>query len=191
MLHIARVFVACVLGVVLGLSGMTASAQTWNIGPLGSQPQYGAIDKSFSASQSSFTHYYTFTIGSGVVVNGITQDTPIGASPDVSLTSLTLMSLDHSTVFGADLSIPNDSYNTFSFSGLSAGSYALQVMGDVLPGMPGMNWAKYTLSLYTSAAPVVLSSSVASPAPEASAWAMAVVGLLGVSLLQRARKMRR
>jgi len=71
-------------------------------------------------------------------------------------------------------------YNTFTFSGLTAGTYSLAVNGHVTLGAGAADLASYSGQISTTA--------VASPAPEASDVAMTLMGLAGVGLLLRRRK---
>ncbi len=135
-----------------------------------------------------FTDYYTFTIGSAGTVSGTTNDGSllkalVSFDRDVVLTSLILGSTSFGSYYGVDLSIPFDgTTNTFSFSGLNAGTYKLAVTGYVTGLTFSSGSASYTGTIRTS-------SSVASPAPEPADMALTAMGLAGVALLlRRSRK---
>src|SRR3989344_3639312 len=100
---------------------------------------------------------------------------------DVDITSLILYkgtTVNPSTVMDYDLYVP--AANTFTFSGLTAGTYSLAVNGNVSLGAGSGDLAKYSGQISTTA--------VASPAPEASDVAMTLMGLAGVGFMLRRRK---
>src|SRR3989344_2049901 len=97
------------------------------------------------------------------------------------ITSLILYkgtTVNPSTVMDYDLYVP--AANTFTFSGLTAGTYSLAVNGNVSLGAGSGDLAKYSGQISTTA--------VASPAPEASDVAMTLMGLAGVGFMLRRRK---
>jgi len=186
----AKVFRVGSFGAVLALACSGAFALEANLGTLSSTAV--TFGNTFYDATNSFTDYYTFNIASSGTVSGTTSDGSLMAAKltltkDVVLTSLMLTNTARSVVYGMDLSIPTDgSTNTFSFAGLSAGTYSLAVQGYVKAGLFS---ASYTGSMSTTAtAPSALntgSASVASPAPEAADLALTVMGLAGVALLLR------
>ncbi len=127
-----------------------------------------------------FADYYTFSIGGPGSVEGTTADTSyvLFFAKDVTLSSLVLSSGATSSVLAQDTTP-----NSFSFSGLTAGSYTLAVNGSVSGGfLP-------TVGSYSGSIKAV-SSSVASAAPEPADLALTLVGLAGVGMLVRRRAVR-
>ncbi|MDI1348745.1 FxDxF family PEP-CTERM protein [Aquabacterium sp.] len=172
------------IGAVLALACSGVFAIEANLGTLSTADT--TFGNTFYASTAGFTDYYTFSIGDGGTVSGTTTDGSLlnallSFDKDVILTSLVLGNTSFGTYYGVDLSIPyNGTTNTFSFSGLNAGSYKLAVTGLVTLG--DNRSASYAGTIRTTA-------SVASPAPEPADLALTVMGLAGVGLLLgRSRK---
>lgn len=175
------------LGGVVASAFLAASAfaqvtTTTNLGELSSTPT--SFGNTFNQSVD-FSDIYTFTIAGNGSVNGYTSDTNTFRAfidfRDVDITSLILYkgtSVNQVSVLDYDLYVP--SYNTFTFDGLTAGTYSLAVNGSVSLGAGSGDLAKYSGQISTTA--------VASPAPEASDVAMTMMGLAGVGLLLRRRK---
>lgn len=176
-----------VFGVLASASASVTAQQ--NIGWLGSNPVHGTVEKTFLPDlQNPFTHYYTFSVGAGRTVFGITQDIAKTGAPDVALSSLTLTSVDQSTTFWSMGSLVDDQTTHFTFSGLSEGAYTLAVHGHVLAGDPfGPTLAKYVLNMYASV-PTGGGVIHASPAPEPESALLAALGLAGVGWWARRRK---
>ncbi len=172
------------IGAVLALACSGAFALEANLGALSTSDT--TFGNTFYAATPGFTDYYTFSIGGSGTVSGTTTDGSLlnallSFDKDVVLTSLLLGNTSFDSLSGYDLSIPyNGTTNTFSFSGLSAGTYKLAVTGYVTLG--DSRSASYAGTIRTTA-------SVASPAPEPADLALTVMGLAGVGLLLgRSRK---
>lgn len=166
-----RLFVASSFALI----AVTAQAKTEDLGVLSSSgTTFGNI---FFRDTSNFTDYYTFSIANAGVVSGTTVDTSyvLLFTKDVVLKSLTLTSSGSATVLASD-----SSASSFSFAGLSEGSYTLAVNGSV-----SGTWA---LAGAYSGTIKAVSAPVASPAPEASDFAMTALGLGGVGFWVRRRR---
>lgn len=163
---------------LLAVACSAAFAKTEDLGELNSSGTY--FGNTFTSAQS-FADVYTFSIAADGDVHGATEDYSATVFfRDVNLTTLTLFSQPSGVLVFQEVSVPN-TYE-FTFGGLTAGSYSLRVTGTVSKSMFGaMDSASYDGFIATTAA-------VASPAPEASDFAMAVMGLAGVGLLVRRRK---
>lgn len=175
-------------GAVLALASSGAFAQATDLGTIGSTAvQFG---NTFYSSTSSFTDYYTFNIANSGTVSGTTTDGSLMAATllltkDVVINLLMLTNTTRSIAYGLDLSIPtNGTTNTFSFTGLSAGTYSLAVQGYVKSGFGSASY-NGTLSATATSALSSPSVSVASPAPEPADLALTAMGLAGVGLLLR------
>ena len=159
----------------LALFALTAQAKTEDLGVLSSSDTtFGNI---FFCNDGDFTDYYTFSIANAGTVSGTTVDTSyvLFFTKDVALKSLTLTASGSPSVLSTDVTA-----SSFSFSGLSAGSYTLAVNGAV-----SGTWA--IAGAYSGTIKAV-SAPVASPAPEASDFAMTALGLAGVGLWVRRRR---
>lgn len=175
------------LGGVVASTVLVAAAQaqvttTTNLGQLSSTPT--DFGNTFNRSLD-FSDVYTFSIAGSGSVGGYTDDSSTFRAfidfRDVDITSLILYkgtTASPTTVLDYDLYVPV--YNTFTFSGLTAGTYSLAVNGHVTLGAGSWDTASYFGQISTTA--------VASPAPEASDVAMTLVGLAGVGMLLRRRK---
>lgn len=166
--------------VAIALAAMVsqAYAKTQDLGLL---TDTGTTFGNSFTSNGGFTDYYTFSIGNPGSVTGTTADTSyvLFFAKDVSLSSLVLTSGATSTVIGQDATP-----NSFTFSGLTAGSYTLAVNGTV-----SGDWLLPTVGSYSGTIKAV-SSSVASAAPEPADLALTFVGLAGVGLMVRRRAAR-
>jgi hypothetical protein len=155
-----------------------AHAKTANLGLL---TQTGTTFGNVFFANGGFADYYTFSIGMPGSVSGTTADTSyvLFFTKDVTLSSLVLTSGATSAVLAQDTTP-----NSFSFAGLTAGSYTLAVNGSV----SGSSLLP-TLGGYSGSIKAV-SSSVASAAPEPADLALTFVGLAGVGMLVRRRAAR-
>ena len=171
-----------VASTVLAASAFAQVTTTTNLGQLSSTPTN--FGNTFNKSLN-FSDVYTFSIaGSGSV--GVSPDDTSTLRAfidfrDVDITSLILYkgtTVNPTTVLNYDLYVPQ--YNTFTFTGLTSGTYSLAVNGSVSLGAGSWDTASYKGQISTTA--------VASPAPEASDVAMTLVGLAGVGLMLRRRK---
>lgn len=167
---------------VLAASAFAQVTTTTDLGQLSATPT--TFGNTFSKSVF-FEDIYTFSIAGSGDVGGSTDDTNAFRAfvdfRDVDITSLVLYqgtTLTPGNVQGYDLFVP--ATNTFTFSGLTAGTYSLSVSGHVSLGAGASDTASYSGQISTTA--------VASPAPEASDVAMTLVGLAGVGLMLRRRK---
>jgi len=179
-------------GVFLVVSALTGPVLANDLGWLSPNPRRGLVEMSFLPDHSNgFTHYFDFTIGSGVDVLGQTQDVGLIAAPDVDLSSLRLLSRDRTVEFGSDNDIPNNEINRVTFSGLLSGQYSLEVRGHVSPGDPmlGLQRARYFVALYTGPASnaTVGSSYSMTAVPEPSGVALGLAGALGLVAWARRR----
>ncbi len=176
------------LGGVVASTVLAASAYaqvattTTNLGQLSATPTN--FGNTFNKSLD-FSDVYTFSIAGSGSVGGYTDDSSTFKAfidfRDVDITSLILYkgtTVNPTTVLDYDLYVPV--YNTFTFDGLTAGTYSLAVNGHVSLGAGLLDTASYSGQISTTA--------VASPAPEASDVAMTLVGLAGVGLMLRRRK---
>lgn len=171
-----------VASTVLAASAFAQVTTTTNLGQLSSTPTN--FGNTFNKSLD-FSDVYTFTIAGSGSVGGYTDDSSTFRAfidfRDVDITSLILYkgtTVNPTTVLNYDLYVPV--YNTFTFSGLTAGTYSLAVNGSVSLGAGSWDTASYSGQISTTA--------VASPAPEPSDVAMTLVGLAGVGLMLRRRK---
>ncbi len=168
--------------VVLATSAFAQVTTTTNLGELSSTPTN--FGNTFNKSVD-FSDIYTFSIADAGSVGGYTNDASTFRAfidfRDVDITSLVLYQgsvVSPTKVLDYDLYVPTQ--NTFTFSGLTAGTYSLAVNGQVTLGAGSWDTASYIGQISTTA--------VASPAPEASDVAMTLVGLAGVGLMLRRRK---
>lgn len=171
-----------VASTVLAASAFAQVTTTTNLGQLSATPTN--FGNTFNQSLD-FSDVYTFTIAGNGSVGGYTDDSSTFRAfidfRDVDITSLILYkgtSANPTTVLDYDLYVPV--YNTFTFNGLTAGTYSLAVNGHVSLGAGSWDTASYAGQISTTA--------VASPAPEASDVALTLVGLAGVGLMLRRRK---
>ncbi|OGA84809.1 MAG: hypothetical protein A2711_03695 [Burkholderiales bacterium RIFCSPHIGHO2_01_FULL_63_240] len=171
-----------VASTVLAASAFAQVTTTTNLGELSATPTN--FGNTFNQSVN-FSDIYTFSIAGNGSVSGYTNDSNTFRAfidfRDVDITSLILYkgtTVNPSTVMDYDLYVP--AANTFTFSGLTAGTYSLAVNGNVSLGAGSGDLAKYSGQISTTA--------VASPAPEASDVAMTLMGLAGVGFMLRRRK---
>lgn len=171
-----------VASTVLAASAFAQVTTTTNLGQLSATPTN--FGNTFNQSLD-FSDVYTFTIAGNGSVGGYTDDSSTFRAfidfRDVDITSLVLYkgtTVNPTTVLDYDLYVPT--YNTFTFNGLTSGTYSLAVNGHVSLGAGSWDTASYAGQISTTA--------VASPAPEASDVALTLVGLAGVGLMLRRRK---
>ncbi|MBI3384158.1 MAG: FxDxF family PEP-CTERM protein [Aquabacterium sp.] len=152
-------------------------AKTEDLGALTSSGT--TFGNTFFTNVSDFTDYYTFSIADSGTVSGTTVDTSyiLFFTKDVVLNSLTLTSGGSSSVIAKDTTA-----NSFTFSGLAAGSYSLAVNGAVSGLFAGYGSYSGTIK--------AVSSPVASAAPEPADLALTLVGLAGVGYMVRRRAAR-
>jgi len=172
-------FVTRLAAVAFAVAAMASpvQAKTEDLGALTSSGT--TFGNTFYSNVSNFTDYYTFSIADPGTVSGTTVDTSyiLFFTKDVVLNSLTLTAGGSSSVIAKDTTA-----NSFTFSGLSAGSYSLAVNGSV----SGL-FASY--GSYSGPIKAV-SSPVASAAPEPADLALTLVGLAGVGYMVRRRAAR-
>lgn len=126
----------------------------------------------FGSPLGEFVDHYTFKLlGSSGAEGGAAVAMEWG-SLDLDLLSVSLSggTLDHTVI--------DDTPGSFSFSGLGAGTYSFDVTGFLKSVGGPLGFASYSGSI----------SSIASPAPEPGALALALAGLIGVGLLTRRGK---
>lgn len=147
-----------VASTVLAASAFAQVTTTTNLGQLSSTPTN--FGNTFNKSLD-FSDVYTFTIAGSGSVGGYTDDSSTFRAfidfRDVDITSLILYkgtTVNPTTVLNYDLYVPV--YNTFTFSGLTAGTYSLAVNGSVSLGAGSWDTASYSGQISTTA--------VASPA---------------------------
>jgi MYXO-CTERM domain-containing protein len=149
-----------------GLGVVPAAHAATDLGLIGTAWTW--FGNSFGRTLSSFTDYYTFEVdGSSGVVGG-TLELDLGSFYNVNVASVSLS--------GGGLSgslTDYDPSNGFTFSNLLAGTYTMEVAGNV----PGAFGGSYVGALH----------AIASPAPEPEVYAMAALGLLGVGFAARRR----
>lgn len=163
-----------ILSLALALGSASSMAITQNLGTLDANGT--DFDQTFvsifgyGSPEGHFTDYYTFSLAAPATgAAGSSQiDYQWGAAA-LSLTSVSLYG-------AAGQLLATSSPASFSFNGLGAGTYKLAVAGDY-QGFLGV--ASYSGTI----------RSVASAAPEASSFAMALIGLVGVgAMVARRRK---
>lgn len=166
----------------LASSAFAQVVTTTNLGTLSGTPTN--FGNTFNKSLN-FSDVYTFNIAGSGEVGGYTDDGNTFRAfvdfRDVDITSLILYSgttISPSTVVNYNLYVPQ--YNTFTFSGLTAGTYSLAVNGQVTLGAGLLDTASYKGQISTTA--------VAPPVPEASDVAMTLLGLAGVGFLLRRKQ---
>lgn len=140
---------------VLDAGGSSFSKDFWRVFGIGS-------------TLGAFVDHYTFTLNGAVSAEGATMSMDWG-SLDLDLTKVTLSG---GTIDGK---LKDATPDGFSFSGLGAGTYKLDIAGNLKNVGGPLGYASYTGSIH----------SVASPAPEPAVLAMVLAGLAGVSLLAR------
>ena len=171
--NMLKVLKSAVMAAVVVMAGH-AGAATTSLGLLGAGDT--AFGNSFSSS-GVFTDYYTFSIGGSGGVAGSTTTTDLSFfTRDVDVTRITLTG----GTLGSSLSDTN-SMDGFSFAGLGAGSYTMALTVSVSRPLLFVGTGSYNGTIHAVAAPV------ASPAPEAADFAMALMGLAGVGVMVRRR----
>lgn len=157
-------FAAALTGALLSAPAQAAT----NLGTL--VDEWTWFGNTLGAGTSTFTDYYTFTLGEDGLVAGGTFELDIGNWYNVDLSSVSLSGANVST--SQDLN-PNDG---FSFKDLLSGTYQLAVTGKVT----GFTGGAYLGAIH----------AVAVPVPEPADYAITLVGLAGVAMLMRRRKAR-
>lgn len=159
------------VAIALAAATSLAQAKTEDLGVLNSSGT--TFGNTFYSDTSSFTDYYTFSIAAPSTVSGNTVDTSyvLFFTKDVVLSSLTLTAGGSSTVIAKDTTA-----DSFTFSGLSAGSYTMAVAGSASGFLAGSG--SYSGSI----------KAVSSPTPEPADLALTIVGLAGVGMLVRRAK---
>lgn len=168
-----------IAALALALPGAGVLADTTDLGTLdasgtGFHKEFGRIF-GFGSPLGAFTDYYTFNL--------VAPATGVAGDAEVSFTWVSTffggwvdLNLDSVSLYGSGGQLLGSSAPaSFSFTGLSAGSYKLAVEGSF-----------YGNNAATGYAGTV--RSVASAAPEASSFAMALLGLVGVGLMVRRRQ---
>lgn len=165
-----------VVATVLVLSGAStmAAGVTQDLGTLDASGadfsrQFARLF-SLGTPVGAFVDYYTFSLVAPATgaAGGAAVDFEWGWV-DLTLNNVSLYR------DGQAASLGSASPSSFSFTGLSAGSYKLAVAGN-FDGVVGA--ASYSGSI----------RSIASAAPEASSFAMALIGLLGVGTVVARRR---
>jgi hypothetical protein len=163
-----------ILSLAMALGSAGSMAATQNLGTLDANgTDFDHTFWSFFGAGSPlgpFTDYYTFNLAAPAT--GAAGGTQVDFEWGIVNLSLTSVSLYGS---GGQL-LGSASPSAFTFNGLGAGSYKLAITGDY-QGLIGA--ASYSGTI----------RSIASAAPEASSFAMALVGLVGVgAMVARRRK---
>lgn len=177
-----KLFGGVAASTVLAVSAFAQVTTVTNLGELSATPTN--FGNTFNKALN-FSDIYTFSIASSGEVSGHTDDASTFRAfvdfRDVDITSLVLYqgsTVNPASVVNYELFVPT--YNTFTFSGLTSGTYSLAVNGRVTLGAGSFDTASYSGQISTTA--------VASPAPEPADVALTLVGLAGVGLMLRRRK---
>jgi hypothetical protein len=163
-----------ILSLAMALGSASSMAVTQNLGTLDASGT--DFDQTFvsifgyGSPQGHFTDYYTFSlVAPATGAAGAAQVETQWGAVALNLTSISLYG-------SAGQLLASSAPGSFSFSGLGAGTYKLAVAGDY-QGLLGV--ASYSGTI----------RSIASAAPEASSFAMALLGLVGVgAMVARRRK---
>lgn len=163
-----------VASLALALAGTSSMAITTDLGTLdanGTSFEQSFERAFFAYEVGSFTDYYTFTLmAPSTGVTGTTTDTIW--TWNTLWTDITSVALLNAT--GGLQGLDRRSPESFTFAGLSAGSYTLAVSGNLY----GWGATAYSGTI----------RAIASAAPEASSFAMALLGLLGVGAAAQRRR---
>lgn len=126
----------------------------------------------FGSPLGEFVDHYTFRLDNASGAEGGTTVAMEWGSLELDLRFVSLSggTLDHELV--------DDTPASFAFSGLGAGTYSFNVTGWLNSTVGPFGYASYTGNI----------RSMASPAPEPGALALALAGLIGVGLLSRRGK---
>jgi hypothetical protein len=151
---------------ILTVFAAPSMAATFHLGSLG-PPGSAALGNTFY-STGPFTDLYHFTINAGANVSGVAAE--FETSPLWNFLSADLSSVS----LGGGWSVDNTP-NSFSFNGLSAGSYILTVRGNV-----STNWGIAALGTgYTGR----LTATATAVPPRNDVPEPATLALLGISML--------
>lgn len=166
-----------VASLAMAVSG-SAMAATMDLGTLDMGMGGSSFGKAFvrvfdfGSPLGEFVDHYTFKLLGPSGAEG-------GAAVAMEWGSLDLELLSVSLSGGTlDRTVIDDTPGSFSFSGLGAGTYSFDVTGFLKSVGGPLGFASYSGSI----------SSIASPAPEPGALALALAGLIGVGLLTRRGK---
>lgn len=165
---------AASLALALSAAASTAAGVTQDLGTLdaagtGFSREFARLFD-LGTPLGAFVDYYTFDLIAPATgaAGGTSVDFQWGWV-DLDLSSVSLYRAGEANAIGTS------SPSTFSFNGLSAGSYKLAVAGSFY-GVLGAAGYSGTIR------------SIASAAPEASSFAMALIGLLGVGTAAMRRR---
>ncbi len=169
-------FKSLLVSLVFALGAPAAFAQsctsTSNLGSLGSSD---SLFGNWFSSAQSFNDCYSFTLGNGSDVSGLTAELDLSLKLDLDITSVSL--------FGSTgTPILTGGNGGFSFDNLAADTYQLVVSGDV------SRVANFgTLFGVGYGGAVSASPSITAPVPEPETYAMLAMGLGLVSWVTRRR----
>jgi hypothetical protein len=124
-------------------------------------------------SQVGFNDCYSFTLSSGASASGWTTEIDLSNRLDIDVSSVSLFR-------GASLVSSDSSADTFMFGNLGAGSYRLEVAGNVLRDS---GWSNGLGVGYVGQV-----RTVAAPVPEPETYAMLLAGFVGVGVGVMRRK---
>lgn len=142
-----------------------------DLGSLGNA--YTVFGNNYDSPQASFTDYYNFSITNSGTAAGGTVELDLGDQYNLNITSVTLSG---GALGSAGSLIDLNSTDGFSFSNLGVGSYQMAISGSVT----GLLGGAYLGAVH----------AVTTPVPEPEHYAMALLGIAGISwMARRARAM--
>lgn len=180
------IFAAILLA--LGSQAMAAtctSTTPWSsLGPPGSQ-NFG---QTFN-SVGSYTDCYTFSLSAAAASSGTTTELNFAWDKlwiDVTSVSLFSGGISSGSTTGAQVAA-DSTPGQFTFTNLSSGNYTMAVSSTV-----GQNWLYFNNKPvgYNGTISTIATGPIASAVPEADAYAMALVGFLGVGAAAARRRRR-